>query len=231
MATKEPEPLSLVDGSVLDLRGSDGTNDPFTTVWQDRSGNGNDGSLINFDNEGSGGWTGEGLQFDGVDDRVLVPDSPSLRFDTGDFTLEAWFSIPAIESDWKAIFGKGASGINGYGLELYNGSAVASIQTSGGDNQHFETGFIPSINTPTHVVASFKRDADVSVYVNGEFIGSQDITGNSGSVDESINLTIGAHWKVWYFNGTIYLVRVYPKVLTPAEIMQNYLATKNNPGS
>lgn len=42
-------------------------------VWQDLSGNGNDGNLKAFNNNSESGWNGEGLVFDGIDDIVTLP--------------------------------------------------------------------------------------------------------------------------------------------------------------
>ncbi|MDQ3686967.1 MAG: LamG domain-containing protein [Acidobacteriota bacterium] len=58
------------------------------------SGNGQNGTL-----EGgvvfSPGKVGEAFEFDGIDDRVRIPDSPALRFGASDLTLEAWIKAPA----------------------------------------------------------------------------------------------------------------------------------------
>ena len=67
LATKTPMPLEHVDGAVLDLRGTEGTNGPPpTTVWQDSSSHGNHATLKNVDFSAGDGWTGAGLEFDGV---------------------------------------------------------------------------------------------------------------------------------------------------------------------
>lgn len=54
------------DGLVcwLDARDGSGTQ----TEWVDRSGNGNNATLTNFNFDENGGWTGKGLKFDGVND-------------------------------------------------------------------------------------------------------------------------------------------------------------------
>lgn len=73
-------------------------SDPSTTLLykfeeasgnqvQDSSPNGSDGTI-----QGAArvvGYYGKGLEFDGINDRVVVPDAPVLQF-TSALTLEAW---------------------------------------------------------------------------------------------------------------------------------------------
>jgi len=63
-------------------------DDGAGTLATDSSGRGNDGTLT----DGPlwvGGVLGDALDFDGIDDRVLVPDAPSLDI-TDNITLAAW---------------------------------------------------------------------------------------------------------------------------------------------
>ncbi|RKY55315.1 MAG: hypothetical protein DRP89_03575, partial [Candidatus Neomarinimicrobiota bacterium] len=65
---------------------------PFNGNANDESGNGNDGTVNGatlttdrFGNENSA------YSFDGVDDYIMVQDSPELQFGTNDFTIALWF--------------------------------------------------------------------------------------------------------------------------------------------
>src|SRR5207302_5339572 len=51
------------------------------------------------------GLVDQAFQFNGVDGRVLISDSPSLRFGTGDLTVDAWIKAPA-GNTFRGIVGK-----------------------------------------------------------------------------------------------------------------------------
>lgn len=53
-------------------------------VWQDITGNGNDGNLKAFNNNSNSGWNGNGLVFDGIDDIVTFPGT----INPAEYTME-----------------------------------------------------------------------------------------------------------------------------------------------
>ncbi|VAW30003.1 hypothetical protein MNBD_BACTEROID07-325 [hydrothermal vent metagenome] len=61
-------------------------------LYKDSTGNNNDGddyiSAIGQDGQINGG-----KEFDGINDYIVVPDSPSLKFGAGDFTVSLWAKL------------------------------------------------------------------------------------------------------------------------------------------
>ncbi len=53
-----------------------------------------------------GGKFGDALEFDGVNDYVEIPDSPSLRKPSNELTIEAWISFPSNSSGTKCMVRK-----------------------------------------------------------------------------------------------------------------------------
>ena len=65
--------------------------------FQDTSGNGNHGDEVGGVTFGSSGLFNYAAGFDGFDDAVIVPDSPSLDL-SSELTIEAWFKITGADT-------------------------------------------------------------------------------------------------------------------------------------
>lgn len=89
-----------VPGLVVYFPFGDGGNDV-----RDRSGNGNDGKMKGGVKKAAGMY-GDGLQFDGNDGVVEVPDSKTLQISDG-LTISVWIK-PALKGDeWQLLAAKG----------------------------------------------------------------------------------------------------------------------------
>ena len=113
-----PPPAGLVAGW--------GFNESFGTTLNDVSGNGNTAALQNGPTWTSGSTAG-GLQFDGVNDYLTMPNSPSLNFSGTAMTLSMWINPLGGVSGDQVPFGKFWSGTMSspyyqYGLELDGGT-------------------------------------------------------------------------------------------------------------
>ena len=137
------------------------------TVAEDSSGNGNDGVI-----EGGPSWVsgkfGQALDFDGVDDQIIVPDSPSLELEY--LTMAAWVNLRNYLDDQRII----SQEVDGAPYSTY------SLMISGDTDTKLEFRIsldndrkrIPSIadvplNQWTHVAATYDG-ANAVVYINGE---------------------------------------------------------------
>jgi cysteine-rich repeat protein len=205
----------------------------LVSLWQGENNandaQGNNGGTVNGPTFNTG-RLGQAFNFDGVDDHVVITDPAdgSLDFGTGDFTLEAWFNIPTYQNAWSSIISKGASGSDGYGIEISSTNRIScSIDAVGGYNQHV-LGSQPTLNQWHHVVCVFDRDGNVIIYLDGvavSTIGSASLTRNSGSISNSRNLYLGRYavpYPHFQFRGMIDEVAVYNRILTQTEVAANY---------
>ena len=88
-----------------------------------------------------------------------------------------------------------------------------------------------TVNQIYHVVSTYDGTT-IRIFINGVESGSGLAqTGNIQSNTEE--LTIGVRYRIRndsrfdsFFTGNIYLTRIYNRVLTPSEVLQNYNATK-----
>jgi len=190
-------------------------------IAYDSSGNGNHGTLVNGPTWTSGKF-GSALSFDGVDDYVEVPDSPSLKPEV--LTVELWVNIPKYPTTWsnnkmirKAL---GSSPYTGFWLDIRPDThqfrfAASSITT----HYSVTARTVPELNKWYHVAGVFDG-SKLYIYVNGAL----DAAPVSGEYDPyDIDLWIGRFGSA-YFNGLIDEVRIYNYALTPDEIRLLYNA-------
>ncbi|HLO83480.1 MAG TPA: LamG domain-containing protein [Nostocaceae cyanobacterium] len=193
-------------------------------IAYDSSGNGNHGTYYGGVTLGvSGGIidNNTAANFDGVNDYIQTPLNSNLR----NLTIETWFKSDVntgehsiVDSDIAFRFGQ--SLILGYG----NGDNTLDVQYHNGA---YNSPFQVAIGEWYHAVAVFTTN-QVSLYVNGNFIGSQ--THSVQPLDGS-NFRIGRHnndnpnWNdPQWFDGTIDEVAIYGYALSSAQIKSHYEA-------
>lgn len=192
-------------------------------VASDSSGNGNDGAITGAVRVA--GKYGKALSFNGTSDYVDVPYSASLdNFD--ELTVSAWIypiANPAVA--YPSVVTKAAGAVGGFVLYFYtvNNTIQFMIQDSVG--AIYATPIvIPAFNIWYHVVATYKRNATLNLYVNGV-----PSTPTVATRDERLTLNAPVRisnldsWDLW--KGVIDDVHIYNRVLSLAEIQALYAGT------
>ena len=192
--------------------------------WYDLTSNGNNGVLTNG---ATFSLSGNSIQFDGVDDYVDCGTKSDFVFGTGPFAISIWFKMTDISSGYSILFSSGP------GSNSYQGVLTANY--GGNTLDYFANGFRISDTTPFlsntwyNAVLVGNGDFDgfrnIKLYSNGYQVGityTYDydfsdgrfiIGGNNSSLSEVMM-------------GSISVVKIYNRALTPAEILQNYNALK-----
>ena len=235
-------PRLVTDGLVLCL---DAAN-PKSYVgsgpaWNDLSGNGNNTSLNNgptFTSSFIGGIT-----LDGTDDymNLIVPSGFS---GTGNFTFEVWFRFNAGDSVGNGAHIIGTNGrsdgllasANGTNTQLtVDGSGNLRLFTfnGGGSYTDYDSGFDVSIGEVCQVGFLHNSGVSKAGFKNGKISASE----ARWSTQAFSYLVIGgSHNEPGYFTQmtypkiTVFSVKVYNKVLSSLEVLQNYNATKGRFG-
>lgn len=216
--------IDTVQSSITDLA----AYYPFNGNANDESDNGQDGvvygaTLTNdrFGNENSAYY------FDGVFDRIQIPNSPELNF-RDSITVNFWIKpgeIPAQgtetypishgswEERWKFTF-------------MGNRKIRWTVNTTGGigdldSNTELDTSHY-------YFISGLYNGSNLDLYINGVFDASRSLTGIINQT--GLDLTIGQSKPgVTDFNykGIIDDIRIYGRVLTEDEIQDLYLETLN----
>lgn len=191
----------------------------------DRSGNNNHGVLTGMD-PGTD-WVPSGgklaLDFDGVDDRVVVPNSSNLQI-TGSITLSFWLNI-VNNGQVSTIISKstGADGEYEVFADFRSGNTWIQWRPHIGSTA-IANFFLGYTNIWTHVAVTCDNSssgANVQYYRNGIFIGN--VTTNTARVASNYDVNIGTRPNGGNpANTKLDDVRIYNRVLTPFEIRLLY---------
>jgi len=208
---------SLTDGLVL-YQSFDGQDVSGTTAF-DRSGLGNNGVISGATVKA--GKRGQGLDFDGVSNSIIVPDSNSLDI-TGAVTLSAWYYPNNMNAGWYVLAAKDGGGSDSNYWLGRNGSKFYLTFINASWHNH------STVNTYTanqwyHVVGVIDSVNDtMKIYVNGVLdidtqVEAADMIASNDSLyigrDNGNNTTV---------NGKIDEVRVYNRALSVSEIGNLY---------
>lgn len=203
------------------------TTDASAVAWwlmdgdtMDASGGGHTGTLQDGASLVAGGYVGQGLQLDGVNDHVTVSDAPALGFGTGDFTMEAWVRSNSTGAN-QAIFDKRKVGS---GFEFFKRTTGLLAFFGEGCGLAVEAGNVT--DGVWHHVAAVRSGGVVSLYLDGMVVGSgacaDDFTNTAGLALGCNSPTVGC---VEAFNGDLDEMTLYKTALTPAAIQNSYCAS------
>ncbi|MHA2425834.1 MAG: LamG domain-containing protein, partial [Candidatus Thorarchaeota archaeon] len=207
--------------------GSNSTHN-VSNLTLDYSNFSNDGTMTGSSNatwNAAGGYDGFGAyEFDGIDDYILVADTPSVS-PTSEISIEAWvkpnsFTNAHFISKWKegaATFGTFIVTFNDSGnprFLLSSDGGVGAPSIASPDTV--------SLNTWHHIVATAKGNDYMRLYVNGELKVTND-TIDFNPYDSDSIITIGARPSgSRYFNGTVDQVRIYNRTLSAEQVLALY---------
>ena len=226
MATKYANGKIVTNGLVLALDAADRNSYPGSgTTWTDLSGNANNGTLINGPTFDSG--NGGSIFMNGSNQYIA---SSYFGNTTDSFTFATWFKNDNYSEDkYTLVRGRDASG-NGWSLyiKIYTTgiSESAAVTTSGGAIQFSATGTSTlALNRWYYLTGVWTAGVSIRHYVNGVLEATTNTsstnlrTSTDGWVMGSINTTN-------FTSGYSAIAQIYNRVLSNAEIQQNYNAQK-----
>lgn len=217
-------PDIITDGLLLALDAGDNnsynrTTPAAPTVWNDLSGNGNNGALTNgpTSNNSNGG----SIVFDGSNDYVEL-NTNNIITGTNPFTFEAFYKVTnaSVAAELLGNYGSGYTSntiwISGrYGV--YINAAVPYFQGA-------------PLGLGTYHMAFTRTSAGAcTLYKNGVIDGTATST---TSISPGQNFRIGSDVNgiAEVFGGELYCLKVYNRALTTVEISQNFNALRSRFG-
>ena len=213
-------PNVATEGLVLALDAANTKSYPGSgTTWRDMSTNNIIGTLTNGPTFNSA--NGGSIAFDGVNDVVLMADNSALNTQTP--SVEVWIKTNATNQNgfW---FEKGT--VNTQYSLFQEGTSIVWRQDA--RSQYTTTATYITTTNWAQVIGTY-TSGDRRTYINGILRTSDAQTGavatNAGG------MFIGTYGGGGYpYNGNVAIVRVYNRILSPSEVLQNYNATKTRFG-
>ena len=197
----------------------DGYNKPVDNVWDDLSGNGNNGTLYNFSDDSFGN---NGIQFDGINDYIGIGE-----FNYPNITYEILFSNKLNDTTQKHLVSNAEAG--GGGLLINSGtSLVGSYYLKDG----YKNVFGPNLTDNKIYTAALTYDGNyLKLYLDGVCVATLE---NNDGIVFPLNNTIlvisgnpgGETVSQQFFSGTVYSFRAYDRALNDDEINNNYKIDK-----
>jgi len=182
-------------------------------IAKDSSGNGNNGAISGA--TWVDGKIGKALNFDGVDDYVVINDSPSLDGMKA-LTIEAW--VLSKKWDVGIVVKGGVYVLRGYGKHAFY------LWSDGKESGYltFEGGV--TVNQWTHLVATYDSslsEGNMKLYKDGVLVGTRNFTGTLANNGEPLYIS-RAFGSASYFQGLIDEVKIYSRALTAEEVKKEY---------
>lgn len=197
------------------------------STWTDRAGNKN-GTLTNSptftsDNGGS-------ISFDGTNDYIDLGDADTLGYNTSTLTLEAWVKEQGSNSDAYATILGTRYGKNISLCKWNTTDHLGVLKNDSQGNVNLETTAV-AFDGEWHHVACTYNEGQVKQYVDGSLVDTDGSFASGRTINTSNdNFGVGGDDRGRHFHGLIPQARIYNKLLTDAEILQNYNATKGRFG-
>lgn len=167
----------------------------------DASGNGNDGTVV------KAVASSDGLEFNGIDSYVTVPDAPSLDLTTT-MTISAWVKTAVdgvVAAKWTI-----SPANRSYALVV--DTALKLWLSSDGTGFEAEIGTIDVRDNRWHHIVAVLSGGTVSFYVNGVFDRSQSFSGQTSAFVGTSDLRFGDETSGTIgsmFNGTIKNAQIF----------------------
>lgn len=229
----QSNPSYVTDGLVLNL---DAAQYGGSGNWLDLTVNGNDGTAVQtptYSSNQSGyfDFDGGSITATGQVDSFSISDDSTL--DTmNSMSIEMWINtdtVQGLSTSPNLLFSKRETTSNGYIGFFTSASYTFRIGTASPTQLSWSVP--PVTGSWQQLVITVGSGSGGNVYRNGSLVQTSTYTGSFGNINTSANLLIGDvnpnATGVYGYDGKISVVRVYNRVLSSTEVLQNYDTIKD----
>ena len=197
------------------------------TTWSDLSGNGNNGTLTNGPTFSAGNLGS--IVFDGTNDYVDMGSSTYCNLIN--ISVSVWVRVTSASGVFLGRYYN--TTINGFFMYYDVASTKFSV-----DGRESSAAYLSRPTTNTYPLnnwynVTWTKSANIwSIYVNGSLDVSSALGNGTTPFSNNIMWLGGLYQppEVYYYSSNLSNVQIYNRVLTAAEVLQNYNATKSRFG-
>lgn len=219
-------PNPVKDGLVLyyDMKATS-NNSLYKSTLKDISGNNSDATLKNFNFTSESGYSEKGLKFDGVDDHITSVNS--IKRKSKDITIELNIGYIDKSRNWQYLVYLRDSNSKQMSVLLHGGALDIHI-SNGTTTQHT---YYPISELDKHITVTLTGGADMTqnVYVDGNKVNL-----SSGQINSNISNFLNELTLAKAYNdvnkSSLKSIKLYDRILTDAEIQNNYKLEKERWG-
>ena len=219
----------LTDSSLIGWWTMDGKDTNWATgIEKDKSGNGNNGQLLNMSTSTSPvqGKIGQALSFNAVSSNINLQNLTNWNLASTSFTISAWIKYRT-RANSNRIIDRFTGGTPGAGFVMYLNAdgTVAVDYRSTGTSAYMSSSVSIATSTWTHVLWTMQNGnltGTSTIYINGVQSGGSTIY-SGYLIDYNVPLHIGlSAFASNAFDGYIDDVRIYNRALSTSEINNLY---------
>ena len=223
-------PEYVKDGLVLHYDFSGMTNnDVSKDIARDLSGNGNHGTLQNFNFTPESGYDKNKLLSDGTDDVVRTTTNETLNI-VGDLTVEITIECKETTSDWRWFVGNSQNSSHLTGFSLYQQPVYPHGLAFGYRGTLLkDSNYTVEEGKKYHLLGT-SEDGLLKFYINGQLIISRQAVAESDNSFRDLSFMRATYYASPHFKGGVGSTRIYNKALTTEEVAHNYAIEKERFG-
>ena len=183
---------------------------------KDISGNDNHGEIQGA--QWVEGPSGPALSFNGVSDRVVIPDSDSLYLEKA-WALTAWVFVSSAEDNYGSIITKRIGNETNYAFRTGSGTNGWDVYFRRDDAWQgaWNQGTITK-DTWVYMTATYDGENTLAIYENGVKIGSADVGGPPPRDTSEVNIGARPGDTTQMLHGMLYDVAIFSVALNEEEI-------------
>jgi hypothetical protein len=205
-----------------DLAGYWRFNEGSGAVAVDSSGNGNDGTIGGALRVPGLALLGTALQFDGLDDYVLIPDAPSLNISGQEITITFWAKMDYASHGWLAGKGSSDADVAWFVRNPPQDFTMSYLIRAGGEQGTEQAVTLGGQSFTWQHYGVAYDGSKIRFFVNGVAIDSMLKSGAMDVNSEPMYIGLDARIPNEYWSGIIDEVRLYNRALTQPEMHAEY---------